>query len=204
MISQEFSCIIGDVLQTSPIFFCKGLILMKKIIAALAAALMISVFTTGCFGMGQKTAVATGDEALSQEAADYENNFEGLCNYLASFGYINPVSDNEDVTYVSMDYELVGADKGRKFTEQTKKKATIEIYEFNTDKKNATADEVIKSVKNDGVFKIYDLPEVKALLSDNGKYMMIYTDKSINEENTESDEYKLRDEIVTKFKEFHK
>ena len=150
---------------------------MKKIIAALAAALMISVFTTGCFGMGQKTAVATGDEALSQEAADYENNFEGLCNYLASFGYINPVSDNEDVTYVSMDYELVGADKGRKFTEQTKKKATIEIY---------------------------DLPEVKALLSDNGKYMMIYTDKSINEENTESDEYKLRDEIVTKFKEFHK
>ena len=177
---------------------------MKKIIAALAAALMISVVTTGCFGMGQKAAVATGDEALSQEAADYENNFEGLCNYLASFGYINPVSDNEDVTYVSMDYELVGADKGRKFTEQTKKKATIEIYEFNTDKKNATADEVIKSVKNDGVFKIYDLPEVKALLSDNGKYMMIYTDKSINEENTESDEYKLRDEIVTKFKEFHK
>ena len=39
---------------------------MKKIIAALAAALMISVFTTGCFGMGQKAAVATGDEALSQ------------------------------------------------------------------------------------------------------------------------------------------
>ena len=102
---------------------------MKKIIAALAAALMISVFTTGCFGMGQKTAVATGDEALSQEAADYENNFEGLCNYLASFGYINPVSDNEDVTNVSMDYELVGADKGRKYTEQTKKKAnTISRY----------------------------------------------------------------------------
>ena len=34
---------------------------MKKIIAALAAAIMISVLTTGCFGMGQKTAVATGD-----------------------------------------------------------------------------------------------------------------------------------------------
>lgn len=92
----------------------------------------------------------------------------------------------------------------RKFNEQTKKKATIEIYEYNTDKKNATADEVIKSVKKDGVFKIYDLPEVKAILSDNGKYLMVYTDKSINEENTESDEYKLRDEIVTKFKEFHK
>ena len=46
---------------------------MKKIFAALAAAIMISVLTTGCFGMGQKTAVATGDEALSQNAADYED-----------------------------------------------------------------------------------------------------------------------------------
>ena len=32
----------------------------------------------------------------------------------------------------------------------------------------------------------------------------INEDKTINEENTESDEYKLRDEIVTKKKEFHK
>lgn len=177
---------------------------MKKILAALAAAIMISVCTTGCFGMGQKTAVATGDEALSQEAADYENNFEGLCNYLASFGYINPVKDNEDVTYVSMDYEIIGADKGRKFTEQTKKKATIEIYEYTPGSTNATADEVLKSVKDGGKFTIYDLPEVNNVyLSNNGKYMMIYIDKSINEDNTESDEYKLREDIVTKFKEFH-
>ena len=177
---------------------------MKKIFAALAAAIMISVLTTGCFGMGQKTAVATGDEALSQNAADYEDNFEGLSNYLASFGYINPVSDNENVTFVSMDYELVGADKGRKYTEQTKKKATIEIYEFNLKSTNATADEVLKSVKDGGKFAIYDLPEVNNVyLSNNGKYMMIYTDKSINEDNTESDEYKLRDEILTKFREFH-
>ena len=177
---------------------------MKKIFAALAAAIMISVLTTGCFGMGQKTAVATGDEALSQNVADYEDNFEGLSNYLASFGYINPVSDNENVTFVSMDYELVGADKGRKYTEQTKKKATIEIYEFNLKSTNATADEVLKSVKDGGKFAIYDLPEVNHVyLSNNGKYMMIYTDKSINEDNTESDEYKLRDEILTKFREFH-
>ncbi len=103
-----------------------------------------------------------------------------------------------------MDYELVGADKGRKYTEQTKKKATIEIYEFNLKSTNATADEVLKSVKDGGKFTIYDLPEVNNVyLSNNGKYMMIYTDKSINEDNTESDEYKLRDEILTKFREFH-
>ena len=100
---------------------------MKKIIAALLAAVVISISASGCMGMGAKPAVATGDEAKSQNAADYPNTYEGLCNYLASFGYINPLKDNVDSTYVVMDYALVGAAHGRRYTEQTKKKATIEI-----------------------------------------------------------------------------
>ena len=175
---------------------------MKKIIAALAAAIMISVVTTGCFGMGQKAAVATGDEAQSQEASDYENDFEGLCNYLASFGYINPLKDNVDSTYVVMDYALVGAAHGRRYTEQTKKKATIEIYDY-TDVKSATADEILAGVKDKGTFTVLGLPEVKAILSNNGKFMMVYNDKSIDENNKEQEEYKLREEIVEKFKTFH-
>ena len=175
---------------------------MKKLFAAFLAAAMFAVIATGCFGMGQKQAVATGDEAASQNADDYENNFEGICNYLASFGYINPVKDNVDVTYTVMDASLIGADKGRKFTEQTQKKATIEIYEY-TDQKNATADEVISSVKKDGTFTILELPSVNAMLSDNGKFLMIYNDKSIDENKPEDNNYKLREEITEKFKTFH-
>lgn len=175
---------------------------MKKLFAAILAAAMFAVIATGCFGMGQKQAVATGDEAASQKAEDYENDFEGICNYLASFGYINPVRDNVDVTYTVMDASLIGADKGRKFTEQTQKKATIEIYEY-ADQKNATADEVISSVKKDGTFTILELPSVNAMLSDNGKFLMIYNDKSIDENKPEDDNYKLREEITEKFKTFH-
>ena len=158
---------------------------MKKLCAAILAAVMFAAVASGCFGAGQKAAVATGDEAASQNASDYENNFEGLCNYLASFGYINPVDENADVTFTVMDASLIGAAKGRRFTEQTMKKANIEIYEY-SDTKNATADEVLKSVK------------------DNGKYLMVYKDQTIDESKTDADNYKLREEIIEKFKEFHK
>lgn len=175
---------------------------MKKIIAALLAAVVITISASGCMGMGAKPAVATGDEARSQNAADYPDTYEGLCNYLASFGYINPLKDNVDSTYVVMDYALVGATHGRRYTEQTKKKATIEIYDY-SDAKSATADEVLAGIKEKGTFTVLGLPEVKAILSNNGKYMMVYNDKSIKEDNKEQDEYKLREEIVEKFKTFH-
>ena len=168
---------------------------MKKIIAAILAAVVISISASGCMGMGAKPAVATGDEAKSQNAADYPNTYDGLCNYLASFGYINPLKDNVDSTYVVMDY-------GRRYTEQTKKKATIEIYDY-TDVKSATADEILAGVKDKGTFTVLGLPEVKAILSNNGKFMMVYNDKSIDENNKEQEEYKLREEIVEKFKTFH-
>ena len=176
---------------------------MKKIIAALLAAVVITISASGCMGgMGAKPAVATGDEAKSQNAADYPDTYEGLCNYLASFGYINPLKDNDDVTYVVMDYALVGATHGRRYTEQTKKKATIEIYDY-SEARSATADEILAGIKDKGTFTVLGLPEVKAILSNNGKYMMVYNDKSINENNEEQEEYKLRQEIVEKFKTFH-
>ena len=176
---------------------------MKKIIAALLAAVVITISASGCMGgMGAKPAVATGDEAKSQNAADYPDTYEGLCNYLASFGYINPLKDNDDVTYVVMDYALVGATHGRRYTEQTKKKATIEIYDY-SEARSATADEILAGMKDKGTFTVLGLPEVKAILSNNGKYMMVYNDKSINENNEEQEEYKLRQEIVEKFKTFH-
>ena len=84
----------------------------------------------------------------------------------------------------------------------TKKKATIEIYDY-SEARSATADEILAGIKDKGTFTVLGLPEVKAILSNNGKYMMVYNDKSINENNEEQEEYKLRQEIVEKFKTFH-
>lgn len=176
---------------------------MRKLFAAFAAAAMILICAAGCGGV-QKTAVETGDEAASLNAADYSNDFMGLCTYLSAYGYINPLEKNVDVTYNIMDYSLIGAVNGRKFTEQSMKRAKIEIYEFDTTKSSATADEVISSIKKNGSFSILELPEVNAYLSDNGKFMMIYNDSTIDENKPESDSYKLREEILEKFREFHK
>lgn len=189
--------------MTSPIIFFEGIDIMKKFFAAILAAAMIILCAAGCTGV-QKPKVATSDEAVSLNAADYNNDFEGLCNYLWANGYINPHKDNKDITYTEMDYALIGAVNGRKFIEQTKKSANIEIYEFDTEKPSKTATEIINSVKTNGTFTILDLPEVNAYLSDNGKFLMIYNDKTIDENKTDSESYKLREEILEKFKEFHK
>ena len=181
---------------------------MKRIFAALLCAGLIMVFATGCFG-GQQTNqadVATGDEARSLEAADYNNDFEGLCNYFAAHGYINP---KDETKATEMDLSLVGAKAGKKFTavridDKDVKNITIELYEFNTGENKSTADEIIASVKSNGTFSILNLPEVKAYLSDNGKFMMIYTDKGLDEKKTDSDNYKWREEVLEKFKAFHK
>lgn len=181
---------------------------MKRVLAALLCAGMLIVFASGCMGGGKQTNpedVATGDEASSLDPEDYKNNFEGLCNYFAAYGYINPKYDDKNT---EMDASLIGAKVGKKFTairidDKDVNNITIELYEYDTQNHNATADEVIGSVKEDGTFSIIELPRVNAYLSDNGKYLMIYTDKGLDESKTDSDNYKWREEVLEKFKTFH-
>ena len=200
----------GDVDLTSPIIsFTERIVyFMKRVLAALLCAGLLIVFASGCMGGGQQAnpeAVATGDEASSLDAKDYKNDFEGLCNYFAAYGYINPKDESKNT---EMDASLIGAKIGKKFTavkmdDKDVKDITIELYEFDTQSQNATADEVVKSVKADGTFSILELPDVKAYLSDNGKFLMIYNDKGLDESKTDSDNYKWREEVLEKFKSFH-
>ena len=181
---------------------------MKRVLAALLCAGLLIVFASGCMGGQQVNPedVATGDEASSLDANDYKNNFEGLCNYFAAYGYINPKDETKNT---EMDASLIGAKIGKKFTavridDVDVKNIFIELYEYKTDELNATADEVIASVERDGTFSILDLPDVKAYMSDNGKFLMIYNDKGLDESKTDSDNYKWREQVIEKFKAFHK
>ena len=101
-----------------------------------------------------------------------------------------------------MDASLIVAKEGRKYT---KKNIKIELYVYDTNNLNDTANQIIESVKNNGEFVILDLPAVKAYLSDNGKYLMIYSDDSIKKDNpnTEAANYKAREEVIEKFKSFY-
>lgn len=186
---------------------------MKKIIATILCAGLIAIMATGCGYSDALDAQKKAEEATAAseqgttapviKSTDYQNNFEGLCDYFIKKGYISTGDKNANVT--EMDAALVGATKGNKYATKYEGKAiTIELYEF--DLNSAEAKSIIESVKKDGTFTILDLPAVPAYVSDNGKFMMVYTDASIDKENPDktTPTYIHREEVVKDFKEFNK
>lgn len=192
---------------------------MKRFIAAILCVGLIAAFSAGC---GYKDALskenkatqateATGSLATADEvdSKNFSDDLEGLSNYFAKKGYITTKDGKIDESTVTvMDASLVGAKEGKKYaTSYGGKAITIELYEYdltNLSKLNDTAKAVIESVKNSGEFTILDLPSVKAYLSNNGRYIMVYTDASIDDANPdkESDNYKHREEVIKNFKSF--
>lgn len=193
---------------------------MKKLIAAVLAVICVAASLVGCgyedalqgsssANSTQSTTTADEKNEKKVSADDYADSFDGLCDYFKDMGYIVEKAGDkiDEKNVVEMDYKLVGAEKGKKFaTKYNGNSVLVELYSFNTEKLTSEAKAVIDSVKKDGTFTILDLNPVKAYLSDNGKYLMIYTDNSINDENpdTKSDSYTHREEVIENFKAFHK
>lgn len=187
---------------------------MKRLFAALLCAGLLAVAMTGCSYQdalaqnnesSQVEETKTDNEEESEDTvnpADYDNNLDGLCEYFAAMGYIptDKKGNIDESKEVVMDASLIGAKDGKKY--QTKTMA-LELYEYDVENLNDTAKEVIASVEKDGSFTILDMNPVKAYLSDNGKYLMVYTDPSISGDK-ENDRSILRDEVVENFKAFHK
>jgi hypothetical protein len=72
----------------------------------------------------------------------------------------------------------------------------VELYQFDTKKTNDT----VEAVKKDGKFTIYE-KEVEAYVSDNGKYLMIYSDTAVTDDTT-TEAYKTKQSAIKAFKEF--
>ncbi len=195
----------GRHLKCAALTFFERNCTMKRIIALILCLGMFAAAAAGCGGQA-KEPVATGDEAKSKSVSDYKNTYEGLLNYLSAWGYINPLKDNEGVTYTNMTAELIGAKQGRRFTAMNTKNTTIEIYEYDLNKLDATADEVRSSVEKNNTFQnLFDEKVNNVYLTKNGRYMMIYNDTSINDDTKDTDEnYKNRQECIDKFLEFDK
>ena len=190
---------------------------MKRFIAAILCVGLIAAISTGCAYKDalskDKTATtqateATGSVATVDEidAKNFSDNLQGLSEYFAKKEYITTKDGKIDESTVTvMDASLIGAKEGKKYaTSYGGKAVTIELYEYDVKNLNDTAKAVVESVKNSGEFTILDLPPVKAYLSNNGRYIMIYTDASIDDANPdkESDNYKHREEVIKNFKSF--
>lgn len=170
---------------------------MKKVILlALAAAMLLSF--SGCSGAYDTTpssASSSGSTSSSSSSSSastspnssvssqidegsVDNTLQGLEKYLTGKGVIQGTSTQMDASYI-------GAKNGDKYkySYEGKDNVTVELYEYDTSSLNDTANKVINSVKKDGKFTILE-HDVKATISDNGKYLMIYTDTANGEKNT--------------------
>lgn len=187
---------------------------MKKIIAVILSACCIGALLAGCGvsdALTQTKNTETATQASEQENepsvkdTDFNNDFDGLCDYFVAKGYtVAKAGDKLDEKKVTeMDAALVGAENGKKFaTTYNGKNITVELYGYNTSELNDTAKQIIESVKKDGTFSILGFDPVKAYISDNGKYMMVYSDASIDESKTDSDNYTHREQVIEDFKAF--
>ncbi|MDR1627448.1 MAG: hypothetical protein LBR79_01580 [Oscillospiraceae bacterium] len=147
---------------------------MKKTkkINLLILILIIPLIFSGC-GEGD---VGSPQESFEQSQVNldqnkYENNLEGLQNYLHDMDLISGQSTD-------MLSEIINAKKGIKYTfKYNNSNITAELYEFEN-----VGDDVFSQVNSKGTLNVLG-KEVPATVSNNKKFLLIYSDKSTNGQN---------------------
>lgn len=178
---------------------------MKRVLIAAIAVLMIALTFVSCYdpyaGIKDKSKKPTAatqsstkkkEETKKKKVSDkkYEDNLNGLRDFMKDSGYIKV----EDNNVTKMQADLIGAKKGNKYVDGDTR---VELYEFDLKKDNKKRDETVESVKNDGSFTVYS-EKIPAYLSDSGKYLMVYTNPTADDKN--SDAYKTKQNAVKAFK----
>ena len=150
--------------------------LKRTMIFCLTVALIV-VFS-GC-GV-QLENLSSGEEDSSEVSvvevtdADYEDTLEGLCDYFLAAGYVSGEK-------IDMQAQIIGASAGVKYTFAVNKvNVSVELYAFDLDALDAVGKETLESVKESGKFTVLGT-EVNAVLSDNGKYLLIYVGEGDDE-----------------------
>lgn len=173
---------------------------MKHYLVLGMALAFLFVFSACGAGDWQNASSGTesteGSETSSSQAevveSNYEDSLDGLCSYLAASGIISG-----DPT--EMDARLIGAKAGRMYTHSFEGgQASVELYEYDLENLNDAATTTIESVKETGKFTLLGI-ESEAILSDSGKYLMIYKSSGDDEANTAQQE-----RAETLFREFKK
>lgn len=172
---------------------------MKKILI-LALAFVMAGTMAGC-GMGD---VGTASSAPAQSTSStpvvskvdsqgMEDNLAGLEKYLIASSAVSGEP-------TAMESAFIGAKSGAKyqFAYGGNKTMIVELYEFDTANLDEKAKTVLSDVKSKGSFTIMN-QNVEAVVSDNGKYLMIYKDTSTSEQNVAK-----KTEVTKLFKEFKK
>jgi len=156
--------------------------------------------------------VASSDEAATADEAKaknkYPNTLVGMCEYLADKNCICEVSYDKKEKKLTVDEsvkdslivpeaELIGAEDGYKFTYiYDGGTVVVEVYSYkNTD------NQWYKQAREEGKITLSDKVEngtFDAIISENGKYLMVYNDSAKGEKRDER-----RDDVIAVFNSFY-
>jgi hypothetical protein len=162
---------------------------MKKNLLISAALIMCLMFTScGAGNVGVSSSPKKASSSVSSEVSDksFGDSLDGLKAYMKKAAGFSGTPTN-------MRADFIGAEKGIKyiFSHNGKNNVTVELYSFDTSNLSDSAEKVIDSVKSDGYFTIMD-KNINAVMSDSGKYMMIYTNSSTDDDNKAYDKNVLK------------
>ena len=158
---------------------------MKKIILTVISFALV-LAAAGCSAGGNSlenvdTAATVDPSTINQ--TDYKNDLEGLEQYLTALNYIP-----QNAAATEMMYNVIGAKDGDRYNFTVDKNAVyVELYEYDPDHLNEEAERVLSEVQKDGKFYVFDDKNLndnaayEAELSYNGKYLLIYTYNSTND-----------------------
>lgn len=167
---------------------------MRKYVIVLAVVVLAGLFTACGVNVGGASSAPVSSAVSSQISQDsVEDNLSGLQKYL-----VGAAEFSGDAS--KMGANIIGAKSGVKyvFGHNGKNNVTAELYEFDTANLNDTAKKVISEVKDKGSFTIMD-QQINAVLSDSGKYLLIYKNNSTDDENKKYDK-----NVAEMFKAFKK
>lgn len=174
----------------------------KTIIAALCAVTVLSF--TGCAQPGSQFENIETKNVLSTEdvkQSDFTNDLDGLEKYFIKLRYIP-----EKTGPTEMLYKVIGAKDGDRYIFNVNgTNVAMELYEYDTDDLNEDAKRVLGEIKETGSFHVFKDKSIdgdntyKAVISDNGKYMMIYNDPSKETQNITQ-----KNVVEAAFKNFYK
>ena len=177
---------------------------MKKIILSVISVVAAAVLLCGCSRGNGLPGVKTEDapKAASVKQSDYNNDLEGLEKYLNALGYIPDDCKPVEMTLCS----VIGAKDGDRYIFNVNgTNVAIELYEYDTDDLNEDAQRVLDEIKETGKFHVFKDKSIDgdntypAIISDNGKYMMIYNDPSKETQNITQ-----KNTVEATFKSFYK
>lgn len=181
--------------------------MFKKILLGILSVLLVLSMTACVGGVSESLSKLTlpGEDADSSASSSVaaapkpeemqdtqvEDNLLGLCKLLeGSYAVAGEKTQ--------MSYEVIGAQDGYKYRfTYNGKTVQVEVYAFDLENPSDLATKVLTEIQENGYFVMLD-KQVQATISDNGKYVMVYSDAGTDEKSTTQKARVL--ELFKKFK----